>query len=189
MSKLIDFASSHSKGITAFGCGYDGALLHQLLCSRLPVREVHVFRPAESVRIGPKVDLSHSARKLTTVTTLAIHLSPSRFKLKSCTGLRAIQEWVSWPWTKIFPNLETIRVMEGVDVEMFSLHNSISQLNLNSMGRWARKSLRVEDINGRLLAEFSAGISVLVGVPMKLSAHCSAPYLDAQSDLSRVRIR
>ncbi|KAJ3522850.1 hypothetical protein NMY22_g11709 [Coprinellus aureogranulatus] len=113
------------------------------------------------------------------VTVLGLHGMPrigdtNAKEQRGCWDMTLMQYLPSFPWTKIFPNLKTIRLMAGeIDIDLFRAHNSVAFSHLGSPGRYARYPIRVEDISGRLLAGFTSGISSLVGG--RCEPHCYEP--------------
>jgi hypothetical protein len=113
------------------------------------------------------------------VTTIGVHLAALRGSAQECVEALYMHMVVASPWTKLFPNLRTIRVMEAVDLDFYRRHNRITQIQLASPARWARNPIHVEDINGRALADFSSGLSALLNVPVgAIACSCIPPRKD-----------
>ncbi|KAH6912048.1 hypothetical protein BKA70DRAFT_824384 [Coprinopsis sp. MPI-PUGE-AT-0042] len=176
-SSLINFLSTHAQNLRVFaypwhtptGFKWNTELLQWLGCSSSRIDEVHIWFHLnthwwEGLRPSVRPEL---------VQTLGIHVTTPG-QVHRCRQMVAMQSFVSWPWTSAFINLKTIRIMDRVHVEGYRLHNSVTQQAFGAKGRAARHPIRVEDISGRLLAQFSAGICGLDGVSTKLRDHCSS---------------
>ncbi|KAF6748369.1 hypothetical protein DFP72DRAFT_574954 [Ephemerocybe angulata] len=101
------------------------------------------------------IGLNNTARRMPQIVSLGIQL---RFPGNNSDRMDHLQYAVVMPWTKHFPGLQKIRVLEEVDVEEYRAHDEVTQDNLRSTGRFAKHPIRVEDITGNLLGQFSNGI-------------------------------
>jgi hypothetical protein len=175
---LLDFLSIHGQNLTIFGYGWytrggfawNRQILLWLVGGSSKVTEAHVWfdRSDEYWWYGGVPRLRPEL-----VHTLGVHIPiPAQTDPDGCEIMVAMHSFVAWRWTSAFINLKTIRIMHHVDVERYRLHNSVTQRTFDGRGRVARNPIRVEDISGRLLAQFSAGICDLDGVEPKLQHHC-----------------
>lgn len=127
------------------------------LCPAL--REVHLW-------LDEHADYSTFSMvgKVPQITTIGVHLSVSMFARgpDRHNPVARMHGLVASPWSKIFPNLRTIRLMEGVDFASYRKFDEVTRRQLCSPGRYVRQPIRVEDCDGQFLAQFTAGISALV---------------------------
>lgn len=174
---LSDFVSMHGQSLTALGCRSEPMLMkHLAMSASSMISEIHVtLNSDEQYGVRP------SGPSQPWVSTLGIHISSPFFTSKSdsspvipsgCARVRDIHFIIGWSWTYIFPGLKTIRVMEHVDVKLYQLHNHVSQFYFDTLGRWVKYPIRVEDIGGRFLAEISPGIGAIVGAPRRRWSKC-----------------
>ncbi|KAF6748358.1 hypothetical protein DFP72DRAFT_1174266 [Ephemerocybe angulata] len=124
------------------------------------IREIIVcFKVGPSGRSSTRIPLTwvgnDTARRMPQIVSLGIQL---RFPGNNCDRMGYLQYAVVMPWTKLFPGLQRIRGLEEIDVEKYRAHDEITQKNLRSTGRFAKHPIRVEDITGNLLGQFSNGI-------------------------------
>ena len=184
-SHLLEFLSTHATKLSALGfnAGGDhgrsspyGQLLRHLTSDGPPIAEVHVQFPNHADFLW----FQYVPGRPACVTTLGVHLSSPRGGSQECRDAIDMHMVVALPWTKFFPNLKTIRVMEAVDVDFYRRHYRITQDQLASPARWARNPIRVEDINGRALANFSSGLSALLNVPVGAVA---CPCIPAKKEI------
>ncbi|TEB27887.1 hypothetical protein FA13DRAFT_1736065, partial [Coprinellus micaceus] len=164
-NELQDFMSVHaSQGIDSMR--FD-TILQQLTATISPT-EVHIC--GKSIN---REQWLRKAAKLSHVTTLGLHWGTMPAQMPLCQEIATMHRIVSFPWTKVFPNLRTIRLMvEDVDIAFYKEHDHVTVQRLTSPGRYVRNPIRVEDIGGRMLGELSAGLSSLVGGPANLVPHC-----------------
>lgn len=184
-SPLLEFLSTHATKLSALGfnAGGDhrksspyGQLLRHLTSDGPPIAELHVQLPNPTDFVW----FQYVPGRPACVTTIGVHLAPPlRGGLRECREAINMHMAVALPWTKFFPNLRTIRVMEAVDLDFYGCHNRITQDQLASPARWARNPIHVEDINGRALADFSSGLSALLGVSSRpVTCSCIPPRKD-----------
>ncbi|KAF6748370.1 hypothetical protein DFP72DRAFT_1174277 [Ephemerocybe angulata] len=72
--------------------------------------------------------------------------------------IHCLHHAVAMPWTKLFPELQRIRVLADVDFDEYRAHDEATFADLYSTGRFAKHPIRVEDITGKFLGEFSKGM-------------------------------
>ncbi|KAJ3535765.1 hypothetical protein NMY22_g6340 [Coprinellus aureogranulatus] len=143
------------------------SILHQLANFTSPV-EIHL-RP--NTGGGLESWFRRPAARSDRVMVLGLHrdvfvtsqgANSKEFRRNRCMEIRWMHHLVTYPWTKVFPNLKTIRLMEGgLDIDSYRDHDSHTISRLGSPGRYVRNAFRLEDIDGRLLAEFTSGICSL----------------------------
>lgn len=98
------------------------------------------------------------------VTTVGVHLPFPMVQVHSDSEMRKMHSSAALPWTKVFPNLNVIRLMESVDFASYRKHDEVTRAKLRVPVRSAKFPIRVEDQSGCFLAEFTAGVCSLVGV-------------------------
>ncbi|KAF5332598.1 hypothetical protein D9611_005244 [Ephemerocybe angulata] len=98
-------------------------------------------------------------RRMPRIVSLGIQLPFPRY---SPDRMDYLQSTVAMPWTKMYPELQRITVMEEVDVEEYRAHDKVTHRNLRMAGRFAKHPIRVEDITGNSLGDFSKGMCVWV---------------------------
>ncbi|KAJ3510648.1 hypothetical protein NMY22_g15913 [Coprinellus aureogranulatus] len=162
--ELQDFLSTHVKerlAVLSFRRDTTGGhnvvnVLHQLAESTTPV-EVHLS-PEKNDEPYRWCQRAAAVAKPSQVHVLGLHwVSTDRSNWRGdCHEIVAMHHLVCLPWTKVFPNLRTIRLMVGVDIDFYKAHDSLTDLSLKSPGRWVKNPIRVVDISGRLLADFSS---------------------------------
>ncbi|KAJ3506739.1 hypothetical protein NMY22_g17152 [Coprinellus aureogranulatus] len=175
---LQEFIDAHvpTKGLKVLGFGmrYDKEERSPSILRRLAeatsALEVHLWPPCYDV---PSRDAQYWFEVIpalpSQVTVLGLHYAETEESRSSkegyrCSDIKAMHHLISQPWTKVFPNLETIRLMVGgLDFDFFQAHDSTSIARLGSPARSAKNPIRVEDVNGRVLAEFTSGMCTLVG--------------------------
>ncbi|KAJ3535762.1 hypothetical protein NMY22_g6339 [Coprinellus aureogranulatus] len=193
-SRLQDFIAVHVVNQRLKVLSFDMRCLSQNIRSSILFRlaeytfpvEVHL-RPTGRQDIIYESWFSNIPARPAQVTVLGLHGMPhirdsNAKEQRECWDMALMQYLPSFPWTKIFPNLKTIRLMAGeIDIDLFRAHDSIGISHLGSPGRYAKYPIRVEDISGRLLAEFTSGISSLVGG--RCEPHCQGPGTMDNSDV------
>jgi hypothetical protein len=107
-------------------------------------------------------DFNQISARAPRVTTVGVHLAFPPRQARTCDLTVAMHRLVAFPWTKAFPNLKTIRLMECVDFKSYRAHDDVTRRSLCSPGRYLKHPIRVEDRDGLFLAQFAAGVAALV---------------------------